>query len=252
MRARCFFCKHLFTKKYSAQRFCSITCSNRYNLNGKVAVITPRNYDNNLAEFFGILLGDGSTTEYFTRVYLNRVADKPYASFVTNLAKQLFPNIPVRRREKVDNGTIEIQISVRGVGDYLRKTGFNPKTRKVPVWITKNQEFSISTMRGLFDTEGSVGIKFFHGKKGNYFYKQLTVTNTNKNILNFLRKTLSSLGFHPTRTRNKNIYISNRKDIYKYMNIVGSHNPKLIKRLITVKIHQFTYGGLRRMVRHQS
>lgn|GEM_PF-1733844 len=251
MNSSCDFCKRVFSKRYSSQRFCSVLCSNRFNLNNKNLVFLPE-YCEELAEFFGILLGDGSVTKYFTKVYLNAIADVDYKSFVENLAQSLFKGASVTVRRRLEQGTIDIQISSRDVCDYLRKIGFDPRIRKVPPWIFRRKTFIAATVRGLFDTEGCVSIKYFRGKGGNYFYKQLTVTNANKNILAFLEKSLIMLGYKPTKNSKKNIYISNRKDIEKYLYNIGSHNPKILYKLKVEELKNFTYGGLRRMVRHQS
>ena len=252
MDASCKFCQRTFVKKYNSQRFCSLPCSNRFNLNNKNTVIVPFKYSAELSELFGILLGDGSVTKYFAKVYLNAVADVEYVSFVKTLAQRLFPGASVTTQQRPNEGTTEIQISSRDVCDYLRDIEFNAKERYIPSWITNNTILTKAAIRGLFDTEGSVGAKYFRGKHGNYLYKQLTVTNKNKNILGFLEQSLTALGYRPTKKSQKNIYLSNQPDIKRYLNEIGSHNPKLIRKIVTEEMRGFMYGGLRRMVRHQS
>lgn len=248
----CKFCNKEFTPKYKTQIFCSLLCSNRCNLNKKNIVTLPPQKSIELAELFGILLGDGSVTKYYSKVYLNAKLEMEYVAFVKKLAKKLFKGVPVTHTKREKDSTIGIQISSIDVCDYLKNIGFNGKKREIPLWITENTDYAKATIRGLFDTEGSVGIKFFRGKRGNYFYKQLTVTNKNKNILQFLEKYLIKLGYKPTKNSRKNIYISNGKDIKKYFLEIGSHNPKMINKIKKEKIKEFQYGGLRRMARHQS
>lgn len=250
----CEHCSKSFPQKYLSQRFCSSICANRYNLNCKKSPKLPGQYNAHLAEFFGILLGDGSVTRYFSKVYLNRIADIHYAPFVANLAKRLFPDAFISVRDTgVNRGTIDIQISSVDISSYLIQIGFNPKKRTVPAWITRDERFSKAALRGLFDTEGTVGFKYFKGENGSYFYKQLTFTNTNPNLMKFVGKNLERFGFGQIKQSGKNIYISNKTDIEEYLKVIGSHNPKLTKKLEIQKIEQFTYGGgLRRMVRQQS
>lgn len=128
-------------------------------------------------------------------------------------------------------GTKEIQISSKEVSDYLVKVGFIPKIRSVPGWITKRRSFVKATLRGLFDAEGSIGIKYYKSKKGLRIYKQLTFTNSNKNLLTFVENNLKNLGFSPTKNSKRNIYISNNKDIKKYFAMIGTSNPKLEKKM---------------------
>ena len=231
MQSDCQFCNILFKKKYTLQKFCSISCANRKNLNNKKVVSTPIAYSEELAELFGILLGDGSVTSYFAKVYLNFYLEAEYAIFVTNLCKQLFPGSTVTCTARPARGTWEVQISSSTVTNYLREIGFNPKIRSVPLWVRANPRFKRAVLRGLFDTEGSVGIKHYKGKTGNTFYKQLTVTNSNTNILTFIEEALRQNEFRPTKNSVKNIYISNRLDIKRYLRDIGSHNPKLLSKL---------------------
>lgn len=252
METRCKFCHRIFEKKYGSHQFCSLTCSNRFNLNNKNTVTVPSKYSAELSELFGILLGDGSVTKYYAKVYLNAVADLEYVSFVQILAQRLFPRAPVTIQQRPNAGTTEVQISSKDVCDYLRRIEFNAKERYIPSWIVNNDAFTKAVVRGLFDTEGSVGVKYFRGKHGNYLYKQLTVTNKNKNILGFLEQSLTALGYKPTKKSRKNIYLSNKPDIKRYLDEIGSHNPKIVRKIKVEKINSFSYGRVRRMARHWS
>jgi hypothetical protein len=191
----------------------------------------PQQYNSELAEFFGILLGDGSVTRYYTRIYLNLIADKGYEKKIIYLIKKLFLDINICLMNRPKRGTKEIQISSKEVSDYLVKVGFIPKIRSVPGWITKRRSFVKATLRGLFDAEGSIGIKYYKSKKGLRIYKQLTFTNSNKNLLTFVENNLKNLGFSPTKNSKRNIYISNNKDIKKYFAMIGTSNPKLEKKM---------------------
>ncbi len=212
------------------QVFCSIICANRFNLNNKSDISFPKNFSNEMAEFFGILLGDGGVEKYFVRVYLNRKADKGYPQKVMMLIQGLFPGVKVTCLDRPNRGTEEVQVSSIALCNYLREIGFNPKLRTIPDWITSNTEFTKAAMRGLFDTEGSIGVKIYRGKRGVSIYKQLTVTNINKNILCFLEQGLKKLGYQPTKNSEKNIYISNRKDIERYFLEIGTSNPKMKRK----------------------
>lgn len=251
MTKTCKFCLKIFELKYKEQKFCSLLCANRFNLNNKNKVkIPPRN--NELAEFFGILLGDGSVTKYFTKVYLNLKVEHEYANFVKKLCRKLFVGASISDFIRKDRGTEEIQISSREVSIFLYDCGFKPKERQIPKWIKCNSNYIKAVIRGLFDTEGCVGIKYFQGENGKYFYKQLTFTNRNENLLKFVETYLRHFDYKPTKKSRKNIYLSNARHLSRYMKEIGSNNPKIARRLKLVKLNGFTYGGLRRMVRHQS
>lgn len=231
MKTKCTYCKKVFTKRYKKQRFCSIPCSNRFNLNNKTFFKKPTKYSTELAELFGILLGDGSVTKYYVKIYLNMKADKGYPQNILKIIKIALPRTKPTVHVRSARGTEEIQISSLDVCNYFKSLGFNPKIRYIPKWIKQNENFIKATVRGLFDTEGSIGIKRFKGKKGLYVYKQLTFTNSNKRILKFVESSLEKLGFSPTKNSRKNIYLSNARDIQKYFEIIGTSNPKLEKKL---------------------
>lgn len=230
MEKKCLNCKKSFYNRNPKSKFCSITCSNRYHLNNKSDFKKPKKYSSELAEFFGILLGDGSVTKYYARIYLNMKADSGYSDNISTLIKKIFPKTRISIKIRESRGTEEIQLSSKDLCDYITLIGFDPKVRKIPRWITNNKAFIFATIRGLFDTEGSIGIKKYKTKNEVHVYKQLTFTNKNINILNFVVKSLKDLGFSPTKNPNRNIYISNKKDIEKYFKIIGTKNPKLEKK----------------------
>lgn len=229
-KKQCHLCKNVFPAQYKTQIFCSIVCSNRFNLNNKSRVSFPKKFSKELAEFFGVLLGDGGVEKYFVRIYLNRKADKGYPKKLMALIRKLFPKVKVTCLDREKRGTEEVQISSIDICNYLRNIGFDPKLRTIPDWILSNVEFTKAAIRGLFDTEGSIGVKLHHGKIGMCAYKQLTVTNKNQNILCFLEQELKELGYRPTKNSKKNIYISNREDIKRYFIEIGTRNPKLKKK----------------------
>lgn len=230
MEKQCRNCKNVFLTQYRTQVFCSIVCANRFNLNNKSRVSFPKKFSKELAELFGVLLGDGGVEKYFVRIYLNRKADEGYPQKVMTLIRKLFPRVKVTCLDREKRGTEEVQISSIDVCNYLRGIGFDSKLRTIPFWIVNDVEFMKATIRGLFDTEGSIGVKFYRGKSGVCIYKQLTVTNKNKNILRFLEQGLKRLGYRPTKNSEKNIYISNESDIKRYFLEIGTRNPKMKKK----------------------
>lgn len=228
----CAFCNNEFIKHYRAQKYCCLKCANtKNNIQRSHKVKLPTKFSNSLAEFLGILFGDGCVSNFYTKIYLNAVADRDYVTFVRELANRLFPGVNATVQHHKKECVTGIQISSKSVANYLKKIGFK-KSRQIPIWINENRSFANSFIRGLFDTEGSVGFKKFNGKNGNYLYKQLTFTNRNKGLLNFVSKKLNEVGLKPTMNSEKNIYISNPRDIERFSAIIGSSNPKIIHKLL--------------------
>src|SRR3989338_11183551 len=95
MLSLCKHCGREFKVRNRTQTFCSILCANRAHLNNKHSNLSlPKNHSEEIAELFGILLGDGSVTKYFTKVYLNLSVEREYGAFVKGLFQRAFPGIP--------------------------------------------------------------------------------------------------------------------------------------------------------------
>lgn len=180
-----------------------------------------------LAEFVGIVVGDGYLTKYFTNITLNSITEGDYALYVTSLAKQLFPGATVGILTRNGKNAIDVRIYSKAVVDFLRSIGLS-KDKHIPVWIRSNSSYEKACLRGLFDTEGSVGFKVYKGESEACLYKQLTFTNRNPLILQFVSSSLAKLGYKPTSASKKNIYISNREDIGRFRKEIGFKNRKLL------------------------
>lgn len=227
---KCKKCKKRFKKQYKSQKFCSLTCANSYNLNGLKKVKLPRR-SIKLAEFIGIVMGDGNVSKYFSAVTLNSIADAKYIPYVANLMRQLFPKAPisVMPRQGGENAT-RVQISSRIVADFLRFMGMVPYHKIIPDWILAKKSYRLACIRGLFDTEGSISFKTYRSQKGVRVYKQLNFRNADVQLMRFVRDNLITLGLKPTTTLRRSLYLSNTEAINTYRKKIGFSNPKLLQR----------------------
>lgn len=186
-----------------------------------------------LAEFIGVLLGDGSINEHQVRIYNNNKTDRNYAYFIKKIISNLFKmpsTITVR-----DKNTIIVTASSKNLVDYLVKCGMKKGDKilngaDVPEWILKDKEFSKSCLRGLMDTDGGI---YFHNHitQGNrYRHMGLCFTSHSKTLLNSVHKIFLGLNLNCKISGGRRIFIYDRKEIGKYMEIIGSHNSKHIER----------------------
>lgn len=189
-----------------------------------------------LAEFVGILLGDGSLTNAHVTITLNGEADSQYIPFVTNLGNQLFGSKPKSFKHKHDKA---ITLYYNGVNlvHYLKAIGLRVGNKVkqqvgVPTWIKSSKVYSAACVRGLMDTDGGV---FLHRYKVNnklYCYKKISFSNRSIPLLTFMANTLQSLAFTPkmiTNIPNKKVWLYNTNEVQKYLEIIGTHNPRLLK-----------------------
>lgn len=191
-----------------------------------------------LAEFIGILLGDGSISEYQVRIYNNNKTDRNYAYFIKKLIYNLFKitsTITVR-----DKNTIIVTVSSKNLVLFLMDCGMRKGDKMlngtdVPGWILKSVEFTKSCLRGLVDTDG--GIYFHnHTTKGiRYRHMGLCFTNHSKSILNSAHKMFLKFSLNCKTDGKRHIYLYDRNEVNRYMQLIGSHNSKHIDRFRSYK-----------------
>ncbi|PIP19289.1 MAG: hypothetical protein COX41_03685 [Candidatus Omnitrophica bacterium CG23_combo_of_CG06-09_8_20_14_all_41_10] len=130
-----------------------------------------------LAEFIGIMLGDGGMTNYQINVTFNTKTDNEYGTYIRSLIKRLF-NISASLAATDSDNADRIVASGINLVEFLiakgLKIGNKVKNRvNVPRWVLNNRNYSIACLRGLVDTDGS----FYHynhrvyNKKYLYKYK---------------------------------------------------------------------------------
>ena len=186
-----------------------------------------------LAEFIGIMMGDGGLTMYQAIVTLHHVDDLEYASFVKGLIKRLF-KIEPKMYHSPKNSVNDIVVSRKKLVIYLHELGL-PIGNKIdqrldiPLWIRCNRTFAIACLRGLVDTDGCVFTHRYRVKGTWYAYKKLSFTSASKPLLESVHDLLQELGFHP-RTTAKDVRLDRTEDIRRYFKIIGSHNPKHLRR----------------------
>lgn len=187
-----------------------------------------------LAELVGILMGDGGISTYQITISLNKETDAEYIDFVCSLFEELFelsPSIYFPPTSKVAT----VVVSRRKLVEYFHKLGLpighkNRQGLDVPDWIKKNRKYRIACVRGLVDTDGSV-IKHRYSVAGKeYVYKKLDYTSRSVSLLHSVANILSELGLRIGSTHASSIRLESKADMERYFKIVGSHNPKHLKR----------------------
>lgn len=194
----------------------------------------PKNSES-LAEFLGILIGDGHLSYYQVSITTNSKTDKEHALFVKNTAEKLF-NIEAKIKNKSKENTINVVISSRSAVKFLNKKGMpigNKLTNglSAPSWIVKNRLYQKAFLRGLFDTDGCIYIDTHRTKNKVYKHLGWTITSYSNKLIADILLILKNMGFSPTnRASQKSVYLRKQKEISRYFSEIGSSNPKHIKR----------------------
>ena len=199
-----------------------------------------------LAEFIGMMLGDGCLCSAFqAALYFNTETDALHADFMSDLAQRLFGIVPRRMTEPDSKGGTLLFSSKRLV-DYLIKLGFarGDKVNNqagVPPWILENDDYCRNCLRGLMDTDGSVYLYDHRVYGGAYKHMALCFTNRSHPLLRFVSGTLASNGYRPVTTGFR-VYLYRRVEVDRYFSDIGTHNAKHLQR----------YQTYTRKVRHHS
>ena len=206
--------------------------------------------DEKLAEFVGIVLGDGNIHEY-KGFYNGRVIetnairiagdsnkDKEYLeSYVASLGKELFGLKACFYKQK-DANTLYIIFNGKQIIEFMihigLKSGNKIKSQvTIPEWIWESEECLKACIRGLIDTDGSVYelLPYWPG------LFQLTFENRNITLLRDTRKAFLKLGYNISKIcgnrteHGTKIYLTRKNDIAKFYKEINFSNPKHKQKL---------------------
>jgi len=188
-----------------------------------------------LAEFTGIVLGDGGISKRQVTVTLHRITDKKYSYFVRGLIKKLFNVIHGKycdQKGLADNIVVSRSDLVDFCKDNLGlKIGNKIKQQvDIPNWIKENKKFQIACVRGLVDTDGSVWDHKYNSNGKMYSYKKLGFTSLSKPLLYSVFSILKDNGLNPRMYKEKEIRLDSIESMRKYFMIFGSNNPKHLNK----------------------
>ncbi|MCK9352040.1 MAG: LAGLIDADG family homing endonuclease [Candidatus Paceibacterota bacterium] len=192
-------------------------------LHKRVGIKIPARRTLELAEFFGVMLGDGHVSEFQTVVSLG-TKEMLYAEYVRTLMEKLFTTkakVGIRK-----DGYKDVYISSVELSRWLQKEGlvFNKVASQVgvPKWIFQKDIFMKAFLRGFFDTDGSV----YHLRYG----IQISLTNKSLPLLVSLQKMLFKLEYKPSEISSGKVYITNRAEVFRFFTEIKPANAKHVNR----------------------
>lgn len=186
-----------------------------------------------LAEFIGIMLGDGGIwSNYQISISFNMYEDIKYANYIQGLVTRLFSlSSKIRIREKYGNG--DIVVSGRNLVDFLERHGVkkgNKVTKKVdiPKWIWTSEDYKIGCLRGLIDTDGCFYRHKYRVNGKEYTYLKMCFTSYSPPLLKSVTTILKDLGFNPRNTAKNRVYLYTLPQLHRYFRKVNSRNPRYL------------------------
>lgn len=189
----------------------------------------PTEITKELAEETGIHLGDGCMLDkrkYFS-VKCNKKEEKYIANHIFPLYKKIYNiNLKPSRRHNVSgfeiysNSICEFKNKVLGIpyGKKINKIEIPEK-----VLATKNKDIYYAIIRGMFDTDGCVYLRYKR-------YPIISITIKSKKLINQLKHMLDKLGYIPSVYK-WTITLNGPTMLKKWIKDIYSNNPKNIAKL---------------------
>lgn len=181
-----------------------------------------------LAEFVGVVIGDGHISDKGVRITGNLFEIKHH-KYIQKLIKELFDLdarvFTSRTHETVcltdiysKNLLLFLENMGLGNGDKIKN-----KTR-IPNWIFGNKNFIYGALRGLFDTDGGI-----YSKQKKYKRAFIEFQNHCPETLKDIKLLIEKVGFTPSKS-SINVRIQDQEEVKRFFSLVGSSNPKNIIR----------------------
>lgn len=187
-----------------------------------------------LAEFVGIIMGDGGIADYQVIVTLHSIDDKEYGEYVAGLITKLF-STPVSIQPRINCNATDYVVSRKQLVSFCIQTLGLVQGNKVaqqitiPQWVIQKPNYTKACIRGLFDTDGSVFTHTYSVKGKIYRYKKMSFCSRSIPLLHAVCTALESLGIR-ARIGKDQVWLDSRESVQKYMEHIGTHNPKHLKR----------------------
>ncbi len=198
----------------------------KYDKRYKIPIL-PQSLSPELAEFIGILAGDGHLAKVKHEINITGGSqyDKDYVqSYIYRLFKNLFgiePRIEIMKNKNV----IRCRTYSKIVSQYLTRIYGHPIGKKkgrlnIPKQILDDSEMLKCYLRGVFDTDGSF---HRHHKKS----ASVEFISVDLEFLNQINLALKGFGFSTSKT-GKSVHIYSREHIDRFFAIIKPANPKNI------------------------
>ncbi|MCX6712382.1 MAG: hypothetical protein NT041_01670, partial [Candidatus Vogelbacteria bacterium] len=184
-----------------------------------------------LAEFVGIMIGDGGVAPYHISITLNSKTDFEYSKYVCRLLKKLLNVSPKIYRDK-DSLAMNLIIHRIELVDFCQKIGLKKGNKlkqnlDLPDWVKESDKFFLACLRGLFDTEGSVFIHRYKSGGKMYHYPKMSFTSRSEALIKSVWKALKKFGFNARISRSGwDIRLESQEDVARFDKLIGTSNPK--------------------------
>jgi len=200
-----------------------------------------------LAEFVGIMLGDGSIvankriSQYAVYVCGNSEDDEEYLlSFIKPLVKELF-DVDMSVKYHARFKEILLYKYSKDFVNVLEEIGLHAGNKKennvgFPNWIFTHKRFVAACLRGLFNTDGTIYKRWKH--KGYFIEFTSAIPRLQCDITRALDllSISHSKWFQSGPKRASRCSICSQDSVKKFLRVVGSNNPKYDKNVREARV----------------
>lgn len=192
----------------------------------KKEIINPK-MSVELAEILGVINGDGHLGKNGQEISITGNAlEKDYFDYLKVLFERTF-NLEFRLFMTTST-VLKLKIYSTELSKILNKEFNLPLGKKkgrlyIPKQVFSSDNFLISYIRGLFDTDGTIYIR---RKKD----MVIEIISADPNYLIQIKKALVRLNFR-TGISGKHLYIYNQEEIVRFFGVIKPANPKHLKKL---------------------
>lgn len=189
-------------------------------------------YNEQLAEFVGIMLGDGYINhpkQPRIKITLNSITDKEYLVFVKSLLSDIFQVNIIEEQRKKENAADLFIFNRNAIRLIINEVQLIPSPKwnraTIPDWIFEHglEKF---VLRGYFDTDGCVVITNNNGLRYPRLEMKVSPSHMQGQFINILRKYYFNFGAYSIGKGKVRIQMNGKKELKKWNELIGFSNPK--------------------------
>jgi hypothetical protein len=183
----------------------------------------------NLAEFVGIMLGDGYLSDNRIKISFNS-KESYYIDYVSKIVEDIFDTKPIIKFRKNEN-TAELFVFKREIIKKIKSIGLinSPKWNNAVI-PNKILKYDLDVLRGYFDTDGCVVITNNNGTIYPRIEMKICPSPMQNQFIQILKKYSFRFGVYQIGKGEVRIQLNGKKQLEKWFKLVGSNNQKHINK----------------------
>ncbi|MFA6460949.1 MAG: hypothetical protein WCV90_01675 [Candidatus Woesearchaeota archaeon] len=188
--------------------------------------------DKKMAEFVGIMLGDGYISYPKCpriKIAFNSIVDREYLVYVHGLLKELFNSKVIVEHRKNENCSNLYLFEREVIRTIINVVGLIPSPKweraRIPNWVFQNK-LDTFVLRGCFDTDGCVVITNNNGIRYPRLEMKVSPSPMQGQFIKILDKIKFNYGAHPIGKGKVRIQLNGKIQLKKWEQIIGFSNPK--------------------------